>query len=93
MFFRWVKALLLALALSLSLPADGGAAGGEIGRTPEGVAIYPWDPGESWPGGAQSDPRLDQTVDFWGAGISLKDVFADIHEQTGLEIGFHPPGT
>jgi hypothetical protein len=51
-----------------------------------------WSAVESWPGGIQHDERLGQTVQFWGAGIPLRDVFAGIREQTGVEIGFEPPG-
>ncbi len=58
----------------------------------EGPALSPWQPWESHPGGAQADERLGRVVEFWGAGIPLKDVFAEIAEQTGVEIGFWPPG-
>ena len=51
-----------------------------------------WLPTESHPGGAQYDPRLDRQVSFWGAGIVLPDVFGSIKTQTGVEIGFWPPG-
>jgi hypothetical protein len=54
--------------------------------------LAPWQPDQSWPTGAQYDPRLDQTVQFWRAGIPLRDVFGGVTEQTGVEIGFHPPG-
>ncbi|MFB3881979.1 MAG: hypothetical protein ACE149_12000 [Armatimonadota bacterium] len=51
-----------------------------------------WLPGESYRGGKQYDPRLDQPVRFWVAGIPLKRVFESIREQTGVGIGFWPPG-
>jgi hypothetical protein len=54
--------------------------------------MIPWLPAESWPGREQSDPRLDQPVNFWGAGVPLKRVFDGLGEQTGVEIGFYPPG-
>jgi hypothetical protein len=63
-----------------------------LGRTAEGLPFYQWDPSQSWPGGAQADPRLDRSVIAWGAGIPLGDVFASVKEQTGVEIGFFPPG-
>jgi len=35
---------------------------------------------------------LKRTVEFWGAGMPLREVFAAVKEQTGVEIGFWPPG-
>jgi hypothetical protein len=58
----------------------------------ERSAPVPWVPSESWPGGEQYDPRLDRRVKFWGAGMPLKDVFAGVRGQTGVEIGFWPAG-
>ena len=52
--------------------------------------FVPWVPSESWPGGRQYDPRLEKTVAFWGAGMPLRDVFAGVKEQTGVEVGFWP---
>jgi hypothetical protein len=57
---------------------------------PGGRALYAWDTGESWPGGEQHDPRLDEPVSCWRAGISLSDLFADMAEQAGVAIGFWP---
>jgi len=63
-----------------------------LGETPDGIPFYQWDPSQSWPGGSQADSRLDQPVSFWGAGIPLRDVFASVEQQTGVEIRFFPPG-
>jgi hypothetical protein len=57
--------------------------------TPE---MASWVASESWPGGTQHDARLGRTVQFWGAGIPLGEVFAGIQEQTGVGIGFWPAG-
>jgi len=59
------------------------------------AAVVPqqWTAAESWPGGSAYDARLDRTVQMWGAGISLADAFARVRQQTGIEIGFSPPGT
>jgi len=54
--------------------------------------FVPWVPSESWAGGRQYDPRLERTVEFWGAGMPLREVFAGVKEQRGVEIGFWPPG-
>ena len=55
-------------------------------------SFAPWVPSESWAGGRQYDPRLEKTVEFWGAGMPLREVFAGVKEQTGVEIGFWPAG-
>lgn len=52
--------------------------------------MTPWRPDESYAGKAQADSRLDKPVRFWGAGILLADVFSQVREQTGVEIGFYP---
>ncbi len=82
-------AFLLVLALATHAACQTPAP---LGRTADGLPFYQWDPSQSWPEGAQADPRLDRSVAFWGAGIPLKDVFASLEEQTGVEIGFFPPG-
>lgn len=74
----------IAAAVWLGYAAHGGAAGG--------LARVQWLPSESWPGGKQHDARLDRRVTFWKPGIALPEVFAGIREQTGVEIGFWPPG-
>ena len=68
----------------------GAGAPGQPGS--ERAIPVPWVPSESWPGGRQYDPRLDRPVEFWGAGMPLRDVFAGVKEQTGVEVGFWPPG-
>jgi hypothetical protein len=45
-----------------------------------------WQPSESWPGGKQYDARLDKTVQFWGAGLSLSDVCRGLEQQTGVKV-------
>ncbi len=59
-------------------------------RGPEGRALEFWDPSQSWPGQQQSDSRLDLPVHFWRAGVSLRDLFAGVEEQTGVKCGFWP---
>ena len=91
--------MLLALALSAcvlalcdaerSLGADL-ATTAQVGKTADGLALYVWDSNQSWPGRPQSDPRLEESVTLWSTGIPLSDVFAAVHEQTGVEIGFFP---
>ena len=76
-----------ALAWCASAEAGVTAQAGEERTVP-----VPWVPSESWPGGRQYDPRLKRTVEFWGAGMPLREVFAAVKEQTGVEIGFWPPG-
>jgi hypothetical protein len=51
-----------------------------------------WRPDDSYSGHEQADPRLDKPVTLWGAGIPLTEVFATVREQTGVAIGFDPPG-
>jgi len=85
---RWLLATVLCGAL-VALGSAGRAAT-EAGSSE--VSLVPWVPSESWPGGRQYDPRLEKTVRFWGAGMPLKDVFAGVREQTGVEIGFWPAG-
>lgn len=82
-------AVLLLLALATRAIAQ---APTPLGRTADGTPFHQWDPSQSWPGGAQADPRLDQPVTLWGAGIPLSAVFASVKEQTGVEVGFFPPG-
>jgi hypothetical protein len=78
-------AIALLLTASVALPAAS--------QQPDSPPppFEQWLPGESYPGGKQYDPRLDQSVRFWGAGIPLKQVFEGVREQTGVEIGFWPP--
>jgi len=101
MSWPWLRPTLVVLALC-ALPTPPACLGAQaeandaepakIGETPDGRPLHPWNPSQSWPGGPQFDPRLDQPVNFWGAGISLSDVFASVKEQTGVEIGFVPAG-
>ena len=53
--------------------------------------FQPWKPELSWQGGAQYDPRLEQQVKFWRAGLTLGEVFAGIEQQTGVKLDFSPP--
>jgi len=80
------KARLAAGAVLVGLWVLGSVA---TGADPE-MAL--WVASESWPGGTQHDARLGQTVQFWGAGIALRDVFAGVKEQTGVGVGFRPTG-
>jgi len=84
--------LLLAIVMCGALLALGSAGGAAAEAAGLEVSLVPWVPSESWPGGRQYDPRLERTVGFWGAGMPLRDVFAGVKEQTGVEIGFWPPG-
>jgi len=80
------KATLVAGAALVGLWMLGGVA------TAADREMALWAASESWAGGTQHDERLGQTVQFWGAGIPLGEVFAGIQEQTGVEIGFWPAG-
>ncbi|UCC67992.1 MAG: hypothetical protein JSV79_12915 [Armatimonadota bacterium] len=83
----------LALLASLALATPAAAqTPPQLGETPDGTPFYQWEPSQSWPGGSQHDPRLDRPVSLWGAGILLRDLFASVKDQTGVEIGFFPPG-
>ncbi len=78
----------LILAAITSSPAPAASAVPTAGGI--GPGMVSWVAGESYGDGTQSDPRLDQPVAFWGAGIPLKEVFASLREQAGVEIGFWP---
>ncbi len=80
--------LLLALLLGVVTPAWAQASGVS---GPEGVTLSLWQPSQSYPGGTQADPRLDQPVQFWRAGLTLAEVFASVEEQTAVRISFWPP--
>lgn len=56
-----------------------------------GLAVVPWQPAESFQGGAQFDARLDAPVRFWGAGRPLREVFAELMRQTGVRLDFADP--
>ncbi len=83
----WSAVILMA---TLSSPAPAATAT----PAPGGIApdMVPWVAGESYGDGTQSDPRLDQPVALWGAGIPLKEAFASLREQAGVELTFWPPG-
>jgi len=85
---RMATAVVMALLLTASVALP--AASEQPGAPPP--PFEQWLAGESYSGGKQSDPRLDQPVRFWGAGMPLKQVFESIHQQTGVQIGFWPPG-
>jgi len=86
---RGLSVLVAVLFTSVASPGVGEEATPPPTQHP---ALAQWLPSESYPGGKQSDPRLGQPVRLWGAGVPLKQVFQSIHEQTGVEIGFWPPG-
>jgi len=87
---RGLSVLVAVLFTSVASPGVGEEATPPPTQHP---ALAQWLPSESYPGGKQSDPRLGQPVRLWGAGVPLlKQVFQSIHEQTGVQIGFWPPG-
>ena len=55
------------------------------------LPLVVWQPGESYQGGSQFDARLDKPVQFWRAGVPLKEVFADLTRQTGVGFDFLAP--
>jgi hypothetical protein len=55
------------------------------------LALTPWQPAESYQGGAQFDARLDQPVQFWRAAAPLREVFAELTRQTGVALAFAAP--
>jgi hypothetical protein len=81
-----LAAACLALVLSTALATTARSA------VPAPDQLRQWNPSESWPGGEQYDPRLEQTVTFWNAGLPLAEVFRNTKEQTGVSIGFRPAG-
>ncbi len=93
-----VRGVLLALAVCVWAAAGAGGhsaaadTAAEIGKAPDGRPLHFWNPSESWPGGSQFDARLDATVAFWRAAMPLPQVFGSVREQTGVQIGFFPPG-
>ncbi len=82
-------AILCACGAGLVIEGRRAAVGAASSADP---APIPWLPGESYADGPTFDPRLDRPVRFWGAGLSLRDVFAEVRQQTGVEVGFWPPG-
>ncbi len=93
---RVVTAALAAFAVACSLTppasAQGSRAPAAIAHLTDGRALRQWDPSQSWPGGSQYDPRLDQPVQFWRAGLALSEAFDSVAEQTGVELAFWPEG-
>jgi hypothetical protein len=85
-----VLAAICICGIGLALAAGPSAPPAETTAT--GPTLLPWLPYETYPDGAQFDARLDESVTFWRAGLSLKEVFAGVAEQTGVEVGFWPPG-
>jgi hypothetical protein len=80
---------LLATVLILYSLAVRGEAQMRLPR-PDAPDLVMWEAGQSYAGGEQADPRLDRPVEFWRAGISLEEVFADVERQTGVALGFYP---
>ena len=56
-----------------------------------GLSLLPWEPSKSYQGGAQFDPRLDQPVRLWRAGMPLREVLAELARQTGVRFRFATP--
>jgi hypothetical protein len=81
--------LLAASVLIVTGLAGRGEAQTRLGR-PDEAGLVIWKAGQSYLGGEQADPRLDQPVEFWRAGTSLEEVFADVERQTGVKLGFYP---
>jgi beta-lactamase regulating signal transducer with metallopeptidase domain len=82
-----VAAIAIPLARLHAFPAPT-----RLGEGPDGRPLYQWNPSESWPGDSLLDPRLDQPVHFWRAGLALSELFASIEAQTGVRLGFWPEG-
>jgi hypothetical protein len=76
---RDVLAFVLVFVAALATTAPGNTA-----------EIVQWRPSESFPGGTQYDARLDTTVTFWRAGVTLGEVFEGIRQQTGVTLTFYP---
>jgi len=75
--------------LLAALAAPAFAQGISFPAGPAGT-VWIWEPQKSVEGELQADPRLDQRVKFWRAGLTLPEVFAGVREQTGVEIRFWP---
>ncbi len=82
----------LLCACGMALAAAAGPDAPPAAMAPAGPTLVFWLPNEAHQGGAQFDARLDKPVRFWRAGLSLKEVFAAVAEQTEVEIGFWPAG-
>ncbi len=82
-----VGASIVLLLAAFAAPAF--AQGISFPAGPAGT-VWIWEPQKSVEGGLQADPRLDQRVRFWRAGLTLAEVFAGVKEQTGVEIRFWP---
>jgi len=87
-----LAAIIPLLALAPLAQAQTASSPPPMVQTPDGRPLYQWNPSESWPGGSQHDPRLDQPVQFWRPGVTLAEVFSGIEEQTGVSLRFFPEG-
>jgi hypothetical protein len=83
--------LLVLCLLCLALARAGAAAPPAPTLHIGDLTLTPWQPSESYQGGAQSDARLDQPVQFWRAAVPLRDVFAELTRQTGVAFAFAAP--
>lgn len=97
MMRRLVLLALVTLIICTQFAKAFAAGSSEASASPalivDGLLLRLWDPGESYQGGSQFDPRIEEPVRFWRAGASLQEVFADFGQQTGVDLGFWPPRT
>ncbi|MBN1459102.1 MAG: hypothetical protein JXA57_06170, partial [Armatimonadetes bacterium] len=85
-----------AMILLMAIACGGGLvfAGVRATATTDQSApvLTPWVSSQSYPSGLRFDPRLETDVVFWRAGLTLREVFAGLGEQTGIEVTCWPPG-
>ena len=83
--------LLTCSGLGRALAADSNAAPAVPTLAIGDMPLVFWQPGESYQEGSQFDSRLDKPVRLWRAGTPLREVFADLTRQTGVEFDFLAP--
>lgn len=87
MMTRYFALVLLFLICGPALAAEPAS---EVLAGEEASVI--WQASQSYEGGAQADPRLDQPVQFWRPGVPLQEVLAELTRQTGVRFAFRDPG-
>jgi hypothetical protein len=84
---------ILASLLVCTGPARGDAAEWRSAPTLHfgELSLTLWQPGDSYQSGPQFDGRLDKPVQSWHPGTPLRDILADLTQQTGVHFDFVAP--
>ena len=97
MIRRLILRALVTLIICTQFAQPSRAASEEASASPslivDGLRLTLWEPGESYQGGKQFDPRMDKPVRVWRGGASLQEVLAELGQQTSIGLGLWPPGT